>query len=284
MPLAVLASLFWAVQSFTEKRTVSAGISRRDFFYYSCLFLIPFAAIMVFVTPFYFNFNYWLIPIFAGALLFRYGKMAAIVSTMKHLVPYESEAYMCLSVILAYIADCVIGVKFFSLLGVLSITITILGVFLIADVKLKIKHLQKGIIIRILCDVGLAYCTRYALLYCSNALFILLLNLIIVLIFSWKYKLNEHKKNLSVIKLVIIQQFLGFIVLFLGNIVTQQSVTAYSFIRPIELAICILIALFAKNKFLLYGQSADSNNSRSPKIKDGIAIAFIITGIFLQTI
>ena len=239
---------------------------------------------MVFITPFYFNFNYWLIPIFAAAVLFRYGKMAAIVSTMKHLVPYESEAYMCLGIIFAYVVDCLIGIKAFSFWGVFSIAVTLSGVFLIADVKLKIKNLQKGIIIRILCDVGLAYCTRYALLYCSNALFILLLNLIIVLIFSWKYKLSDHKQNLPVIKLVIIQQFLGFIVLFLGNIVTQQSVTAYSFIRPIELALCILISIFVKNKFLLYGKNADLNNSRSPKIKDGIAIAFIIAGIFLQTI
>ena len=284
MPLAVLASLFWAVQSFAEKRTVSAGPLRRDFFYYSCLFLIPFAAIMIFVTPFYFSFSYWLIPIFAAALLFRYGKMAAIVATMKHLVPYESEAYMCLGIILAYIIDCLIGVKSFSISGVLSIAATLFGVFLIADVKLKIKHLQKGIIIRILCDVGLAYCTRYALLYCSNALFILLLNLIIILIFSWNYKIRDHKNNLFIIKLVIIQQFLGFIVLFLGNLVTRQSVTAYSFIRPIELALCILIAMFVKNKSLLYGKNTESNNSRSPKIKDGVAIAFIIGGIVLQTI
>lgn len=191
---------------------------------------------------------------------------------------------MCLGIILAYVIDCLIGTKVFSLFGVLSIFITLLGVFLIADVKLKIKNLQKGIIIRILCDVGLAYCTRYALLYCSNALFILLLNLLIVLIFSWNYKLSDHKKNLSVIKLVIIQQFLGFIVLFLGNMVTQQSVTAYSFIRPIELALCILISLLVKNKFLLYGKSIESDNSRSPKIKDGFAIAFIIAGIFLQII
>jgi len=284
LPLVVLSSLFWAVQSFAEKRTVSAGPSRRDFFYYSCLFLIPFAAIMVFVTPLNFNFNYWLIPIFAAAVLFRYGKMAAIVVTMKHLVPYESEAYMCLGIILAYILDCLIGIKVFSLFGVLSIAVTLLGVFLIADIKLKIKNLQKGIIVRIICDVGLAYCTRYALLYCSNALFILLLNLLIVLIFSWKYKLSAHKGNLPVIKLVIIQQFLGFIVLFLSNMVTQQSVTAYSFIRPIELAVCILIAMFVKNKSLLYGKSAEVSKSRSPKIKDGLAITFIIAGICLQNI
>ena len=284
MPLAVLASFFWSVQSFAEKRTISAGPSHRDFFYYSCLFLIPFAAVLVFITPFYLELSYWLIPIFTAALLFRYGKMAAIVVTMTHLVPYESEAYMCLSVVLAYVIDCVIRVKTFSLVGVLSIIITLLGVFLIADVKLRIKNLQKGIIIRILCDVGLAYCTRYALVYCSNALFILLLNSIIVLVFSWFYKFNDHKKNLNIVELVIIQQFLGFIVLFLGNAVTQQSVTAYSFIRPIELALCIIIAMFVKNKSLLYGQGAGADESRSPRIKDGIAIIFIVAGILLQTI
>jgi len=106
----------------------------------------------------------------------------------------------------------------------------------------------------------------------------------IILVFSWSYKFSDHKKNLNVIRLVIIQQFLGFIVLFLGNAVTQQSVTAYSFIRPIELALCIIIAMFVKNKSLLYGQGTVANESRSPRVKDGIAIAFIVSGIFLQTI
>ena len=98
---AAFTSIFWAVQSYAEKRTVSTGVSRLDFFFYSCLFLIPFAAIMLFFTPFYFTFSYMLALILLVSILLRYGKMTAIVSTVEHLVPYESEAYMCLGVILA---------------------------------------------------------------------------------------------------------------------------------------------------------------------------------------
>lgn len=280
MLFVAFTSMFWAVQSYAEKKTVSTGVSRRDFFFYSCLCLIPFAAIMLVLTPFYFDFNYMLVLILLVSILLRYGKVTSIVSTVEHLVPYESEAYMCLGVILAYIVDCIIGIKIFSHWGVLSIAITLLGVFLIADVKLQIRKLRLNLIIRLICDVGLGYCARYALLYCSNAMYILLLNLSIVLIFSWTYKIDYHKENWKIIKLVIIQQFLGFICLFLGNIVAQQSVTAYAFIRPISLAICVIIAFFYKNKTVLGGIYGEP---RTPNLKDVIAIALIISGIFLQT-
>ena len=55
MLFASFTSIFWAVQSYAEKRTVSTGVSRRDFFFYSCLFLIPFAAIMLFLLDFGFG-------------------------------------------------------------------------------------------------------------------------------------------------------------------------------------------------------------------------------------
>jgi hypothetical protein len=163
-------------------------------------------------------------------------------------------------------------------------TLTVLltaGVFLIADVKLQIKKLRLNLIIRIICDVGLGYCARYALLYCSNAMYILVLNLMIVLIFGWKYKFDYHKENRGIIKLVIIQQFLGFICLFLGNIVAQQSVTAYAFIRPVSLAICVVIAFFYKNETVLGGKFGEA---RHPKTKDAVAIVLIISGICLQII
>ena len=281
MLFSAFTSIFYAVQSYAEKRTVSTGVSRQDFFFYSCLFLIPFAAIMLFFTPFYFNFSYVLILLLLVSLLLRYGKMTAIVSTVEHLVPYESEAYMCLGVVLAYITDCIIGIKIFSYWGVLSVFLTLIGVFLISDVKLQIKKLRKNLIIRLLCDVGLGYCSRYALLYCTNATYILLLNLMIVLIWVWKYKFNDHKENFPVIKPIIIQQSLGFICLFLSNIVVQKSVTAYAFIRPITLAMCVVIAFFYKNSPSLMDKFPEP---RCPKMKDVIAITFIIAGICLQTI
>ena len=281
MLFAAFTSIFWAVQSYAEKRTVSTGISRRDFFYYSCLCLVPFAAIMLFLSPFYFNFSYIFILILLVSVLLRYGKVTSIVSTVEYLVPFESEAYMCLGVIIAYVTDCIFRIKVFSYWGVLSVIIALLGVFLIADVKLQIRKLRINLIIRLFCDVGSGYCARYALLYCSNAMYILLLNLLIVVIFSWKYKFAYHKEKLGIIKLVVIQQFLGFICLFLGNLVAQQSVTAYAFIRPVSLAVCIFIAFFYKNQMLLKSKSGDP---RRPKIRDVFAVAFIVAGIYLQTV
>ena len=281
MLFAALTSVFLAVQSYAEKRTVSSGVSRRDFFFYSCLCLIPFAAVMLVFTPLYFQLSYIFVLILLVSVLLRYGKMTAIVSTVERLVPYESEAYMCLGVILAYIADCVLGVKAVSHWGVLSIVTVLLGVFLIADVKLQIKKLRMNLIIRLVCDVGLGYCARYALLYCSNALYILLLNVLIVLIFGWRYKFGDHKRNGSIIKLVLIQQLLGFICLFLGNIVAQQSVTAYAFIRPVALALCVIIAFFCKSK-AVFGDTF--GEPRRPKMKDVAAIALIIAGICLQVV
>ena len=265
-------SVFWAAQSYAVKKTVSTGISRRDFFFYSCLCLIPFAAVMLIFTHVYFTPTFWLIPIFIVSVFLRYGKQISEASTMEKLVPYESEAYMCLGVILAYIIDCIASIKLFTLWGSLSILFAVTGVFLISDVKLRIKKLRLNLIIRIVCDVGLGFVTRYALLFCSNSLYILLLNSIIVLIWAHKYKLSSYKDNFCVIKLVVIQQFLGFICLFLGNMAAQQSVTAYAFIRPLALAFCILAAFVTKKE------------ARIPKIKDFAAGALIIGGICLQAI
>ena len=113
MLYTAITSAFYAVQSYAEKKTVSTGVSRQDFFFYSCLCLIPFAALMALFTSFYFEFHYMLVLILAASLVLRYGKMTAIVPTTEQLVPYETEAYMSLGVILAYIIDCIIGVKFF---------------------------------------------------------------------------------------------------------------------------------------------------------------------------
>ena len=284
MLLTAITSLVFAVQSYAEKKTVSSGISRRDFFFFSCLSLLPFASLMIVLTPFYFQPSYWLIPILLVSVLLRYGKMTAIVSTVERLVPYESEAYMCLGVILAYMADCALGVKAFSAWGITSIAVTLLGVFLIADVKLQIKTFRVNLIIRILCDVGLGYCARYAMQYCSNATYIFALNALIVLLFCWKYLFHRGKRsdeNRPNIKLVLIQQFLGFVCLFLANFVAQESVTLYAFIRPLCLALCVIIAFFLKKQ---PAQGSQFGEPRRPKIKDVLAISLIIAGICLQLV
>ena len=264
--------LFWAAQSYAVKKTVRAGIGRQDFFFYSCLCLLPFAALMLLLTPVYFVPSLWLIPILAISVLLRYGKSVSEAATAEKLVPYESEAYMCLGVILAYVIDLAAGIKAFTGAGGLSIILAVVGVFLIADVKLQIEKLRKSLIIRIVCDVCLGYVTRYALQFCANALYILLLNGIIVLLWCWRYPPRTYAANFPLIKLVLVQQLLGFLCLFLGNIAAQQSVTAYAFIRPITLALCVLTAFITRKE------------ERTPKIKDFIAVMLLFGGICLQAI
>jgi len=157
MLLAGFASLFWATQSYAVKRTIGTGISRQDFFFYSCLCLVPFAAVMLVFTPVYFVPDLWLIPILIVSVVLRYGKQIAEASTVEKLVPYESEAYMCLGVILAYIIDCVAAIKPFTLWGSLSILCAVAGAFLISDVKLQIRKLRMSLVVRIVCDVGLGF-------------------------------------------------------------------------------------------------------------------------------
>jgi len=266
------AAVFWAVQSYAVKRTVQTGIARKDFFYLSCLFLVPFAALMLLVTPVHFSFSLWLLPLLTVAVLLRYGKQTAEAACMETLVPFESEAYMCLGVVLAYGIDATLGIKAVSVWGALSVALALSGVFLMADVRLRASRLRLNLVIRIGCDVGLGLCTRYALQFCSNALFILLLNGLIALLWCRQYPPRVWKEKTRFIKPVLIQQALGFVCLYLGNLAVQQSVTAYAFIRPIALALCICTAFVSKKE------------ARVPKIKDFLAGLLIAAGIGLQLV
>ena len=280
MLLAAATSVLWAVQSFSVKRTVNAGITRRDYFFYCCVFIIPFAAVIQIFTPFYFKFGYELAILFAVSIVLRYGKMATEVSTIQFLAPFESEAYMCLGVVWAYIIDCVFRIKAFSAIGVISLFIVLLGVFLIADIKLQIRKLRVNLLLRIFCDVTLGYITRLALIYCSNAMYILTLNVLIVLIFAWQYKWSYHRGNGRIVKLIIIQQTLGIFCLFMGNFAAQQSITTYAFIRPLALTLCVIISFFYNKRANRDGRA----ELRQPKVRDAVAVGCIVAGICLHSL
>ena len=145
-----------------------------------CLSMIPFAAIMVVIETINgnakFEFNIISIGLLIVAMFLRYNKQHAVQGSLKYLNPYEVSTYMSLGIILAFIVDSVLGIKEFTITTVLSIFITLLGVFILADVKLKIKELQKDLIVRILCEVALGYVAHYMLKHWSNAVYILLLN------------------------------------------------------------------------------------------------------------
>ena len=173
-----------------------------------CLSMIPFFLIMV-IIEFYtgqlkFEFRFIPIILLIVAMFLRYKKQHTIVGCLKYLNPYEDSAYLTLSIIIAFIIDVILGIENLGVVSVLSILLTIIGVFTIADSKIKIKNLQKDLIVRISTSLLMSYTTHFILQYWSNAVFILILNIMLTIIFSKRYNFQYHKKNKNIIKWVLI--------------------------------------------------------------------------------
>ena len=185
--IVILAGIFGAIGQYLDKHLVNIGISRKDYFYYMCLSMIPFAIIMV-IIEYYTNqlrFEFGIIPILLLilAMFLRYKKQHTIVGCLKYLNPYEESAYLTLSIIIAYIIDIVLGIENLGIISVLSILLTVIGVFVISNSKIKIKNLQKDLFVRIITSLLMSYVTHFILQYWSNAVFILILNLLLTIIF-----------------------------------------------------------------------------------------------------
>ena len=165
--------------------------------------------------------------------------------------------------------DIILGVEHFNMFAILSILLTIIGVFTIANSKLKIKNLQKDLIIRITTSLAMSYITHYMLQYWSNAVFIFVLNLFLTIIFSKKYDFKYHIKHKQIIKWVFIQQIFGFSSTYLSNYLASNSVTLSSYVRPTSIIVVVIIAMFFKNK------------DRKPSIKQIIGIILVVAGICL---
>ena len=142
-------------------------------------------------------------------------------------------------------------------------------VFTLADVKLNIKSLQKDLTIRILCEVGLGYVAHYILMYLPNAVYILILNLMLTLLFSKGYNVKYHKEHKNIIKWVFIQQAFGFFTVYLGNYLSSNSVMMYQYVRPVTIVMTIFVAFLIKNI------------DRKPKFKDLLSVALVAIGIYL---
>ncbi len=274
--IVILAALMATIGTYIDKHLVNKGISRNDYFYYMCLSMIPFSIIMIIIEIVTNNFKFEIsiIPIILLllAMFVRYKKQHTIVGCLTHLNPYESVTYMSLGIILAFIIDSILGIKEFSVITLASIVLTLMGVFTLADVKLKIKSLQRDLITRIFCEIIMGYITHYILKYWSNASFIFILNLLLTLIFSKNYNIEYHKKNKEIIKWVFIQQTFGFCSTYLGNYLSSNSVVLSSFTRPISIVLTILIAFFIKN------------NEKRPKLSDIFAVFLVAIGITLLNI
>ena len=271
--LIISAALFGAIGQYIDKHLVNMGISRKDYFYYMCLSMLPFAGIMIAieVATNQFKFSFEIIPILllVVAMFLRYNKQKTIVGCLTHLNPYEDSAYLTLGLLIAFIIDVLLGIQSLRIISVISIILTIVGVFLIANAKLKIKSLRLDILIRIATSLLMGYVTHYILNYWSNAIFLFVLNLLLTLIFSKDYKFNYYKKQNNIIKWVFIQQAFGFTSLYLSNILMSNSVTLSNYVRPTSIIIVLLIALMFKDK------------EKRPTIRQVFGIILIVTGIFL---
>lgn len=271
--LIISAALFGAIGQYIDKHLVNMGISRKDYFYYMCLSMLPFSGIMIAieVATNQFKFSFEIIPILllVVAMFLRYNKQKTIVGCLTHLNPYEDSAYLTLGLLIAFIIDVLLGIQSLRIISVISIILTIVGVFLIANAKLKIKSLRLDILIRIATSLLMGYVTHYILNYWSNAIFLFVLNLLLTLIFSKDYKFNYYKKQNNIIKWVFIQQAFGFTSLYLSNILMSNSVTLSNYVRPTSIIIVLLIALMFKDK------------EKRPTIKQIFGIILIVTGICL---
>lgn len=47
--IVILAGIFGAIGQYIDKHLVNKGITRKDYFYYMCLSMIPFSIIMVII-------------------------------------------------------------------------------------------------------------------------------------------------------------------------------------------------------------------------------------------
>ena len=181
-------------------------------------------------------------------MLFRYKKQSSVVLCLKHLNPYEDAAYLSLGIIIAFIIDVILKVETFKYMSFLSIILTITGVFIISNSKLRIKNLKKDLIIRIISSLIMSYITHYILKYFSIAVFMFLLNLFLTIIFSKNYSFKYHLDNIKLIKLVFIEQIFGFSSLYLSNYLSSKSVTLSTYVKPSTIIVIVIISLFFKDK------------------------------------
>ena len=271
--LIIFAALFVAISQYVDKHLVNMGISKKDYFFYMCLSMIPFALIMLGVEIYtnQFKFSLELIPflILIVTMVLRYIKQKSVVGCLNHLNPYEDAAYLTLGIILAFIIDIFLGTEKLKIISIISIFLTVFGVFLVANSKLKIRNLRIDLLTRIFTTLALGYCVHYMLQYWSNALFLLVLNVLLTLIFLKDYNPDYNRKNKKIIKWVFVQQIFGFAGLYISNILASNSVTMSNYVRPTSIVMVLLIAMLLKKK------------ENRPSIKQIVGIVIIVVGLLL---
>ena len=135
--IVILAGIFGAIGQYIDKHLVNKGITRKDYFYYMCLSMIPFSIIMVIIeyltNQLKFELNIIPFILLIIAMFLRYKKQHTIVGCLKYLNPYEESAYLTLGIIIAFVIDVILGIESIHLFSILSILLTVFGVFAIAN-------------------------------------------------------------------------------------------------------------------------------------------------------
>lgn len=108
-----------------------------------------------------------------------------------------------------------------------------------------------------------------ALKYCSNSIFILLLNLMLVIFFTPIYKpYKDNKMTKNIFGLVLLQQTFGFSYTYINNYLSSQSVTLSKFVLPISLVLVVVSAFILKR-------------DKKPNFRNIFGIVVVILGILL---
>lgn len=267
--LILSAALTSSISSYVDKIIMNKGISRRDYFFYMCLTMLPFALLMMLFETNRFEISLVPLSLLAFSAFIRYHSQISVVGILRNLEPFQYKTYVTLTIVLTYFIDNFLGTQTLSFKSILSIVLTITGVLLISNFKLHTKSLNKDIIIRILCGIVQGYITFFILKYWSNAVYIFVLNLTLTAVFSPQYTLNYHKQMKSTLKWIFLQQTFGFMSLYIINMLIAHSVTLSIYVTPATVVFSLLLAYFLHDK------------NRHPKSKDWIAIILVAAGLII---
>lgn len=270
--LILFAALSSSIGSYVDKIIMAKGISRRDYFFYMCFTMLPFAIFMMLFENRYFELSFIPVGLLIISAFIRYQSQCSVVGILRNLEPFQYKTLVTLTIIITYIIDNFLGTQMLDVKSVASVLLTVFGVVLISNFKLQTKSLNKDVIIRIGCGIAQGYITFFILKYWSNAIYILVLNLILTIGFINQYPLDYHKKMKNIIGWVFLQQTFGFIALYIVNILISESVTLSVYVTPVTVVISLLLAYFLKDK------------ARHPKAKDWIAILMVVAGLVLLRI
>lgn len=273
LTLILLSATLSTIGTYIDKRIIEKGISKKDYFYYMCVTMIPFTLVSLFLElktqTFKFELSWIFIILLIIAGIIRYIKQKSFVGCYRKLEPYELKTYMTITLIICFIIDLIIGVQIFNVWKLLSIVLIIFGVVLACEVKVSFKKVNKDLIIRIITDVAMGYITYMALKYCSNSIFILLLNLMLVIFFTPIYKpYKDNKMTKNIFGLVLLQQTFGFSYTYINNYLSSQSVTLSKFVLPISLVLVVVSAFILKR-------------DKKPNFRNIFGIIVVILGILL---